>query len=90
MTLMNTLLSIGTKVNHSGHGNGVIVAYNGFVKNEYVERNLGSAEVSAAIKAGLAFAVIGSFYSGDRFPYVIKFNSGYQDVYATDDISEIK
>lgn len=88
---MNTkLLPIGTKVNHSGHGVGVIVAYNGRKKNEYVESMLGSSELMGAVNHGLGMAIIESFCSGDRFPYIVKFDSGYQDVYAVDDVTEVK
>jgi hypothetical protein len=83
------LLPIGTRVKHSGHGLGAVVDYNGSVKNAYVEDNLGTAGM-AAVAAGLGMAVIGSFYSGDRFPYVVQFDSGYTDVYAPDDLEEVK
>jgi hypothetical protein len=79
------LLPIGTRVKHSGHGLGAIVDHNGSAKNVYVEQNLGSPEVGAAVQAGLGAAIIGSFYSGDRFPYVVTYDSGYTDVYAATD-----
>lgn len=88
---MNTnLLPIGTLVHHDGHGNGTIVAHNGRPSNTYVEQNLGSPEVTAAVQAGLGAAIVSSFYGASRYPYVIKFEStdrypeGYEDVYDVD------
>lgn len=84
---MNTnLLPIGTKVHHTGHGDGVIVKYNGQAPNSYVESMLGSKEVGAAVSAGLGLAIIGGFYNSERFPYVVQFDSGYKDVYSVDDV----
>ena len=87
---MDTLLPIGTKVLHDGHGQGVIKAYNGTPKNSYLENNLGSPELAAAVNAGLGLSIVSSFYSSDRFPYVVLFDSGYEDVYALDDVVEVK
>ena len=81
---------IGTRVKHSGHGLGAIVDHNGSAKNEYAEANLGSPIVAVAVSLGLGTAIIGSFYSGDRFPYVVQFDSGYKDVYAPDDLEVVK
>lgn len=84
------LLPIGTRVNHSGHGLGTIVAHNGVPRNSYVEANLGSPEIGAAVQAGLGAGIISSFYSGDRYPYIVQFDptkkypSGYKDVYDVD------
>lgn len=93
---MNKLLPIGTKVYHDGHGNGVIVEHNGQAKNTYIEQNLGSPEVAAASMCGLMDAIVGSFYSGDRYPYVVQFEpndrlkdkypNGYKDVYDVDGV----
>jgi hypothetical protein len=86
----SNLFPIGTKVYHDGHGNGRIVAYNGVQTNAYVESNLGSPEVAAAVGAGLGEAIVSSFYSGSRFPYVVHFDpsdrfpTGYKDVYDVD------
>lgn len=80
------MLKIGAKVYHSGHKFGTIVAYNGQSANQYVEQNLGEPILNQAIYSGLCDAIVKSFYNGDRFPYVIKFDSGYQDVYALTDV----
>lgn len=86
----SNLLPIGTLVYHDGHGNGTIVAHNGAKRNLYVEENLGSPEVAAASMAGLMDAIVSGFYSGCRYPYVVKFEpterfpDGYQDVYDVD------
>jgi len=90
----SNLLPIGTLVYHDGHGNGEIVAYNGVQPNAYVESNLGSPEVAGAVAAGLGEAIVSSFYSGSRYPYVVQFEpserykdqypNGYKDVYDVD------
>jgi hypothetical protein len=86
----SNLLPIGTLVYHDGHGNGTIVAYNSIQQNTYVEANLGSPEVAAAVSAGLGEAIVSSFYSGSRYPYVVQFEpsdrfpTGYKDVYDVD------
>lgn len=91
MPVMNTtLLPIGTRVKHDGHGPGTIVAHNGAQRNVYVETNLGTEHMNAVVTHGLGAAIVASFYSGDRFPYVVKFDpserypEGYQDVYDVD------
>lgn len=87
---MNELLPIGTLVYHNGHGNGTIVAYNGVQRNEYIEKNLGSPEVAAASMARLMDGIVESFFSSDRYPYVVQFepteeySDGYKDVYDVD------
>lgn len=83
-------LPIGTRVHHTGHGDGVIVEYNGQKSNEYAMKNPGCDIVCAAWEAGLGQAIVAGYYGGDRFPYVIQFDSGYTDVYALDDVTEIK
>jgi hypothetical protein len=83
------LLPIGSKVHHTGHGDGTIIDYNGTARNEYVQKHLGEELVNIAVSSGLGMAIIDSFYSGDRFPYVIEFDSGYIDVYATYDVTEV-
>lgn len=88
--VMNTLLPIGTNVHHTGHGDGVIVSYNGVKANTYAMENLGSPEISAvAVKLGLGSALVNSFYSGDLYPYVVQFKSGYKDVYAPVDLTAL-
>jgi hypothetical protein len=87
---MNKLLPLQTRVHHSGHGAGTIVAYNGQPDKAYALENLTSEVVLGAFKAGLGQAIVNSFYGGDRYPYVIQFDSGYKDVYALDDVTEVK
>ncbi len=83
---MNTLLPLQTRVHHSGHEFGTIVAYNGQVANSYAVEHLGSPEVGAAVQAGLGQAIVNSFYCAALYPYVVKFDSGYEDVYDVDGV----
>jgi len=94
-------MAIGTRVTHydggpSTHGLGRIVAYNGAVTSDYVENNLKTASELAEQDEGgiVAQAIFGSFYSGGRYPYVVKFDpskdypDGYQDVYCDGSINK--
>ncbi len=84
------MLPIKTRVHHIGHGDGTIVAYNGQPKNEYAESCLGTELAASAVQAGLGMAIVNSFYSSDRFPYEVLFDSGYKDVYNEGDFAVIK
>jgi len=83
------MLKEGARVYHSGHGLGTIVAHNTRKPNSYAAENLGSELVAVAVSAGLGSAIVDSFYDGARYPYVIQFDSGYKDVYALDDVTEV-
>ena len=84
------MLAVGTKVYHSGHGNGTIVAHNAQKANSYAAENLGSGVTAAAVRIGLSEAIVSSFYDGSRFPYVVQFDSGYKDVCAESNFSNKK
>jgi hypothetical protein len=83
------MLKVGTRVNHTGHGDGVIVSHNTRQPNSYAAENLGSEVVAMAVGMGLADAIVSSMYDGARYPYVIQFDSGYKDVYSLDDVTAI-
>ena len=89
---MNTLLPLQTRVYHTGHGLGTIVAYNGRVSNDYTATRLDSDVLAQAVQAGLTDAIVNSFYGADRYPYVVHFDAndkypeGYKDVYDVDDV----
>lgn len=76
------MLPLGTRVNHSGHGNGTIVDYNGTsgAALEYLLSERGSAALQS-VPIGLAPGITSAFYSADRYPYVVQYDSGYRDVY---------
>jgi len=83
------MLKEGARVYHTGHGLGTIVALNTRQPNTYIAENLASELMTLAVQAGLGDAIVSSFYDGARYPYVIQFDSGYKDVYALDDVTEI-
>jgi hypothetical protein len=74
------MLEIGTQVIHSGHGEGTIVAYNTTENDEYTMEHLNM------VPNALMGAALGMFYNGDRYPYVILFDNGYQDVYGDHEV----
>ena len=84
------MLSLGTRVTHFGggegtHGVGTIVAYNTQEPNLYLQEKPQEAS-RLADEAGLLSALVSSVYDGRRYPYVVRWDSGYQDVYAPNDL----
>ena len=82
---MKTLHEIGTTVYHFGggsgtHGKGTIIGYNTNKPIAGMSVNF-NEKVEAAAKAGLLGALVSSFYSFENCPYIVKFDSGYTDVY---------
>lgn len=78
------MLPIGTKIYHQGHGTGTIVAYNN-MSNQYAKRLLEQRDVLQTIGT----LAVETFYPKDKYPYVILFDNGYKDVYATSDVTPI-
>lgn len=78
------MLSIGTRVQHRGHGWGVITGYNA---QGPMPEHLGSsaADLGAAVRAGLGGLMVQSMYSADRYPYRVQWDNGYLDVYCDTD-----
>lgn len=82
------MLAIGTRVN-GPHGLGTIARYNGVRQDSYVaERVQEAATMAAAV--GALDALVGGFYSGDRYPYVVRFDTGYEDVYSDCSLEEVR
>lgn len=76
------LLSLGTRVTHRGHGAGTIVSYNGVEPNSYILSRRGlQALQGISSHPVLAAGVMAGVYNGERYPYVVQFDAGYQDVY---------
>lgn len=78
---------VGDRVKHFGHGLGTVIATNGTQKNVYFQEKPLDA-IKMANNAGLLKELVNSLYDGDRYPYVVKFDSGYQDVYSENDLEE--
>ena len=81
------MFQVGNRIQHAGHGLGTIVAFNGTPPNQYFNERprevLELVEQVPQLSAGL----VSSFYSSDRYPYVVRFDSGYQDVYSEGDLT---
>lgn len=77
----------GDHVMHAGHGHGKVVGYNQRPKNNYFEER--PKEVIVAVKKSsiLIRGLVDSLYDGERYPYVVKFDDGYQDVYSESDLT---
>lgn len=85
------LLPVGTRVRHAyprGHGPGTIVAHNGVRPNNYLNTNFGDA-VDIAAATGLLGGLVSLSYDGERYPYVVQFDSGYKDVYSPHDLETL-
>lgn len=80
---------VGSRVKHHGHGLGTVVKLNNTPKNLYFQEKPMEATRMAG-KAGLIAGLVNSLYDGDRYPYVVKFDKGYQDVYAETELMEVK
>lgn len=78
------MIDIGTRVKGS-HGVGVVVAHNGNPSNNYIDGAIEAldSDVDTRVVSGL----VSSFYSGDRYPNVVLFDTGYQDVYADSELT---
>lgn len=87
---MAKLLKVGTRILHQfgtrGHGRGTIIGYNGTPPiSEYATSHRGREAFIEGTQHGLIN--VGSFYDGVAYPYRIRFDSGYEDVYARTDFS---
>jgi hypothetical protein len=81
------MLALGTKIHHTGHGPGTIIAYN--LNQPLGSNSLGSDMLEAAAQLGLLSALVPAFYNGKDFPYIVQFDNGYKDVYAEGDVTEV-
>lgn len=87
------MLPIGTVVYHDGHGRGVVVSYNGRKPLPEIPQlrpsGEGDAEEVAELnRLALAISLTPeSIYSGDRYPYRVRFDCGYEDVYGEESLS---
>ena len=89
------LLPIGTLINHSGHGPGKIIGHNNVTSQaaDYAMSNRGQQvlkDIPPEVKPTMAAGIISSIYNGDRYPYIILFDSGYKDVYSDMEVIVIK
>lgn len=75
---MSNLLPIHTRVTHfdgapGTHGKGTIIGYNGVQPSRYFEERPKEAiELAGAV--GMLDALVNSVYSGDRHPYVVRWD----------------
>jgi len=87
-------LKIGTRVFHTGHGQGTVVGRNpshGGYAAEHPEMVAEAvAQLPAEQRGVLAGGFMSAVYSGDRFPNVVQFDSGYRDVYADHEVERVK
>jgi trans-2-enoyl-CoA reductase len=114
MSQVKNLLPIGQRVTHldggpGTHGKGTIVAYNGVKPDSYAAQKpveaanmVAEAFSDSVLKRAMLDAIANSFYSGDRYPYVVhwdprnddsdigkKYPDGYKDVYGPDCVRAI-
>jgi hypothetical protein len=65
-----------------------VIALNNMRQNKYFTDK--PLEVALfANDAGVLGAVVETVYSADRYPYVVKFDTGYQDVYADSELEAV-
>lgn len=81
------LYTIGQRVN-GPHGLGTVVALNNQQTNQYFDEHpLVAATIAAEV--GLPELLIRSMYDAERYPYVVMFDSGYQDVYGETELEAV-
>jgi hypothetical protein len=80
---------VGDKVIHHGHGTGIIVKMNATQKNLYFEEKPLDAIKAISGNSLLIKGLANSLYDESRYPYVVKFEDGYQDVYSEIDLKEV-
>jgi hypothetical protein len=78
---------VGDRVVHFGHGPGTVVRLNTTPKNNYFEEKPVDVLKTAAGNSALLKGLVDSLYDGERYPYVVKFDKGYQDVYSENDLT---
>jgi hypothetical protein len=83
---------VGDRVRHTGHGPGTVIEVREARSNsaaEYLLSRRGAAQL-ARIPGELVPAMVDSMYSPDRYPYRIRFDSGYTDVYSDNGLTPIQ
>lgn len=86
---MDLLLPVGTRV-RGPHGLGTIVEYNTRSKDtaEHLLSERG-ADFLNVLPLQYTSAVVESLYDNLRFPYIVKFDTGYKDVYSEKSLTVI-
>lgn len=82
------MLPTGIKVFHPEHGEGEVAGRNGFTGIRCFEEKLKGIFVVASY-SGIISSLATSFYSGDKYPNIIRFSSGHVDAYADEEITVI-
>lgn len=82
------MLPLGAKVFHTGHGEGQVIGHNQAKEDKYFAEKPKEA-TDILTTAGLISALAASFYTGDVYPNVVQFKSGYKDVYADNEVTVI-
>lgn len=75
-------------VYHHGHGKGTIIGLNGQPKCRYLEEHPKEALEVIAEVSKIGIVPLGVFYDGERYPYIVQYDSGYRDVYSESDLEE--
>ncbi|HXQ37118.1 MAG TPA: hypothetical protein VN843_24115 [Anaerolineales bacterium] len=83
---MNTL-TVGTRVT-GPHGLGTVVEVRvQKLQSDYVLNH--PETIQQCFQLGLGSALVCTFYGADRYPYVVRFDNGYQDVYGNSEIQVV-
>ena len=78
------MLDTGTRVKHRGHGEGTVVARNTTTAPTYnIEKGV------EIVDGSMATYYLGYFYTGDKYPNIIQFDTGYCDVYADSEVDAL-
>jgi hypothetical protein len=85
-------MRIGDRVLHNGHGLGEIVALNqqAPAPSPTPQIRRGDGEDITRLNRMALFVSLSCAYSADRYPFVVRFDSGYQDVYGESELSLVE
>jgi hypothetical protein len=78
------MFQVGDRIHHAGHGPGTVIEVRTGTTNSAAEYLLSErgAEALANLPALLLPALVDAGYTPERYPYRIRFDSGYTDVYS--------
>lgn len=83
------MISVGTVVNHPNRGQGVIVGYN---RQQPIDPYFMSSRGIAQFGSGIGMGLVStdSFYDSQTYPYIVRYDDGYKDVYSASEFTVVQ
>jgi len=85
------MFAVGQRVLHSGHGQGVVLEVRQVQaqESEYMQGERFASACAEDPEFGALCLSLTPLFSADRFPFRVRFDSGYEDVYAPTDLEAV-